>query len=92
MKNIEFIDASSSGVFDTEDGMIEEGRIVIMIDGEEIHLTIQQGEGFYTFLLDDTEYKPLMESLGIEFYDEEELIGPESFLTDLYMFYDSTTN
>ena len=92
MENIEFIDAGSSGVFDTEDGMIEEGHIVIMVDGEEILLTIQQGEGFYDILLDDMEYKPLMESLGIEFYDDGELIGPESFLTDLYMFYDSTTN
>ena len=92
MENIEFIDAGSSGVFDTEDGMIEEGGIHIMVDGKDIHLTIQQSEEYITFLLDDIEYKPLMESHGIEFYDEEELIGPESFLTDLYMFYDSTTN
>ena len=92
MENIEFIDAGSSGVFETEDGMIEEGHIVIMIDGEEIQITFQQGENYNTFLLDDIEYKPLMESLGIEFYDEEELIGPESFLSDLYVFYDSMTN
>ena len=92
MENIEFIDAGSSGVFDTEHGMVEEGYVVIKIGGEEIQLTIQQGEGFYDILLDDMEYKPLLESLGIEFYDEEELIGPETFITDLYMFYDSTTN
>jgi hypothetical protein len=92
MENIKFIDAGSSGVFDTEDGIIEEGYVIITIDGEEIQLTIQQGEGFYDFLLDDMEYKPLMESLGIEFYDDEYLIGPGTFLTDLYMFYDSTTN
>lgn len=91
MENIEFIDSGSSGVFDTEDGMIEEGYVIIMVDGEEIQLTIQQGEGYGGILLDDIEYKSLMESHGIEFYDQEELIGPDSFLTDLYMFYDSTT-
>jgi hypothetical protein len=41
-------------------------------------------------LLDDLEYREQMESLGIEFFDEE-LIGPETFLTDLRMFYDSST-
>lgn len=91
MENIEFIDAGTSGVFDTEDGIIEEGYVVIMVDGEEIQLTIQQGEGYYDILLDDIEYKPLMESYGIEFYDEEELIGPETFITDLFMFYDFTS-
>ncbi len=91
MESIWFIGSSSSGIFNTEDGMIEEGGIHIMVDKKDIHLTIQQGEGYITFLLDDIEYRPLMESHGIEFYGEEELIGPESFLTDLHMFYDSST-
>lgn len=91
MESILFIGSHSSGIFDTEDGMIEEGGIHIMVDGKDIHLTVQQGEGYVSFLLDDIEYKPLMESHGIEFYDREELIGPDSFLTDLYMFYDSRT-
>jgi hypothetical protein len=92
MEDIVFIGSSSSGVFDTEDGMIEEGQIHIDYDGEDIHLTIQiDGNGDDTILLDDMEYKPLLESLGIEFYDEEELIGPESFLVDLRIFYDSST-
>jgi len=91
MENIEFIGAGYSGLFDTKNGMIEEGHILIDIDGEDVYLTIQiDDNGDDVILLDDLEYRNQMESLGIEFFDEE-LIGPETFLTDLRMFYDSST-
>jgi hypothetical protein len=92
MENIEFINAFSSGIFDDGDGIVEEGAIDIMIDGKEIRLTIHQFvDGDEMFLLDDFGYKDLMEYYGIEFYDEEELSGPQSFLNDLHSFYDSQT-
>jgi hypothetical protein len=92
MEEIEFIDAFSSGVFDDGDGFVEEGAIDILIDGKEVRLIIQQyGDGEETFLLDDFGYKELMEYYGIEFYDDEELSGPQSFLDDLHSFYDSQT-
>jgi hypothetical protein len=91
MENIEFIGAGYSGLFNTKNGMIEEGGILIKIGDDEFNLTIQiDGNGDDVILLDDLEYREQMESLGIDFFDEE-LIGPETFLTDLRMFYDSST-
>lgn len=91
MENIEFINASYSGLFNTKNGMIEEGHILIDIDGEDVILTIQiDDKGDDVILLDDLEYRDQMESIGIEFFDEQ-LIGPETFLTDLRMFYDSSS-
>jgi hypothetical protein len=92
MENIKFISAGYSGLFDTKNGMIEEGNILIDVDGEDVYLTIQiDGNGDDYILLDDLEYISQMESIGIEFF-EDELIGPETFLTDLRMFYDSETS
>jgi len=83
--NIKFKDATAQGV-------IEYGSISLEVDGEEIYITIEQGSnGEVTCLLDDTEFKEKLESLGVEFEGCEEIVGPKEFLLELYYFYDSKT-
>ena len=82
---IEFKDAHAQGV-------IEYGYISLSVDGEDIIITIEQSSnGEVTYLLDDIEFKEKLESLGIEFEGDEEIVGPKEFLLELYYFYDSKT-
>jgi hypothetical protein len=85
MENIKFLDATSQGA-------IEYGYVELEIDNEEFNITIEQySNGVEVFLLDDSEYKEKLESLGVEFNEDERIIGPDQFLSDLHDFYDSTT-
>lgn len=85
MGNIEFKDASAQGV-------IEYGIISLEVDGEDVYVTIEQrSDGKVKFILDNIDFRPDLESLGIEFKDYEEIVGPKEFLTDLFYFYDSKT-
>jgi hypothetical protein len=82
---IEFKDAHAQGV-------IEYGYISLGIDGDEMHITIEQSSnGVVTYLLDNIEFKEKLELLGIEFEGDEEIVGPKEFLLELYYFYDSKT-
>lgn len=83
--NIEFKDATAQGV-------IEYGYISLEIDGDEMNITIEQSsDRVEKYLLDDIEFKEKLESLGIEFEGDEEIVGPKEFLLELYYFYDSKT-
>ena len=85
MDDIEFKDATAQGV-------IEYGYISLEIDGDEMHITIEQSSnGEVTYLLDDIEFKEKLESLGVEFEGCEKIVGPQEFLLELYYFYDSKT-
>jgi hypothetical protein len=82
---IEFKDASFQGI-------IEYGYISLEVDGDEMHITIEQSSnGVVTYLLDDTEFKEKLELLGVEFEGDEEIVGPKEFCLELYYFYDSKT-
>jgi len=79
---IVFIGAFSQGV-------VEHGSIHIDIKGDDCNITIEQsGGGVERFFLDDTQYKEKLESFGIEFDGDEEIVGPPDFLSDLHDFYD----
>lgn len=83
--NIEFKDATAQGV-------IEYGYISLEIDGDDMHITIEQSSnGEVTYLLDNIEFKEKLELLGVEFDGYEEIVGPQEFLLELYYFYDSKT-
>ena len=85
MDDIEFKDSTAQGV-------IEYGYISLDIDGDEMHITIEQSSnGEVTYLLDDIEFKEKLESLGVEFEGCEKIVGPQDFLLELYYFYDSKT-
>jgi hypothetical protein len=82
---IVFISAFSQGV-------VEHGSIHIDIKGDDCNITIEQSSnGTERFFLDDTEYKEKLESFGIEFDGNEEIVGPEDFLSDLHDFYDANS-
>ena len=82
---IEFKDSSFQGI-------IEYGYISLEVDGDEMHITIEQSSnGVVTYLLDDTEFKEKLELLGVEFEGDEEIVGPKEFCLELYYFYDSKT-
>jgi hypothetical protein len=62
------------------------------VDGEDISITIEQSsDRVEKYLLDDIEFKEKLESLGIEFEGDEEIVGPKEFLLELFYFYDSKT-
>ena len=83
--NIEYKDATAQGV-------IEYGYISLEIDGDDMHITIEQSSnGEVTYLLDNIEFKEKLESLGVEFDGYEEIVGPVKFLLELFYFYDSKT-
>lgn len=83
--NIKYKDATAQGI-------IEYGNITLEIDGDEMNITIEQrSDGIEKYLLDDTEFKKKLESLGVEFEGNEEIVGPKEFLLDLFYFYDSKT-
>lgn len=84
-ERIEFKDAQAQGI-------IEYGSISLGVDGEDISITIEQSsDGIVKYLLDDIEFIEKLESLGIEFEGDEEIVGPKEFLLELYYFYDSKT-
>ena len=84
-ERIEFKDAQAQGI-------IEYGSISLGVDGEDISITIEQSsDRVEKYLLDDIEFKEKLESLGIEFEGDEEIVGPKEFLLELYYFYDSKT-
>ena len=82
---IEFKEAHAQGI-------IEYGSISLEVDGEEIYITIEQrSDGIEKYLLDYIEFNPKLESLGVEFDGDEEIVGPKEFLLELFYFYDSKT-
>jgi hypothetical protein len=84
-ERIEFKDAQAQGI-------IEYGSISLGVDGEDISITIEQSsDRVEKYLLDDSEFKEKLESLGIEFEGDEEIVGPKEFLLELFYFYDSKT-
>jgi hypothetical protein len=84
-ERIEFKDAQAQGI-------IEYGSISLGVDGEDISITIEQSsDRVEKYLLDDIEFKEKLESLGIEFEGDEEIVGPKEFLLELFYFYDSKT-
>jgi hypothetical protein len=84
-ERIEFKDAQAQGI-------IEYGSISLGVDGEDISITIEQSsDRVEKYLLDDIEFKEKLESLGIEFEGDDEIVGPKEFLLELFYFYDSKT-
>jgi hypothetical protein len=84
-ERIEFKDAQAQGI-------IEYGSISLGVDGEDISITIEQSsDRVEKYLLDDIEFKEKLESLGIEFEGNDEIVGPKEFLLELFYFYDSKT-
>ena len=84
-ERIEFKDAQAQGI-------IEYGFISLGVDGEDISITIEQSsDRVEKYLLDDIEFKEKLESLGIEFEGNDEIVGPKEFLLELFYFYDSKT-
>jgi len=83
--NIEFKYASAQGI-------IEYGLISLQFDGADIDITIEQrSDGSVKYFLDDIELKEKLESIGVEFLGEEEIVGPKEFLLELFYFYDFKT-
>jgi hypothetical protein len=84
MTEIKFLDADSQGV-------VEHGYIRLGIGGIRINITIQQhSNGVTEYLLDDIEYKELLELNGVRF-NGEEIIGSDEFISELYNFYEHIT-
>lgn len=85
MEEIKFVDAYARGV-------VEYGYISLEIGDVDINITSEQySDGFQIYLLDDPEHKELLEAHGVEFQDDEKIIGPDEFINDLYDFYQNTT-
>ena len=85
MEEIKFVDADSRGA-------VEYGYISLEIGDVDINITSEEySDGVQIYLLDDPEHKELLEAQGVEFEDDEKIIGPDEFLNDLYEFYQNTT-
>lgn len=81
MEEIKFINADSRGI-------IEYGFIDLELKTDIITILLEQhdtGDVFY--FLENLEYKSKLESIGVEFNDNE-IIGPSEFINELYQFYD----
>lgn len=86
MEKIKFVDADSRGV-------VEYGYISLEIGDVDINITSEQySDGFQIYLLDDPEHKELLEAHGVEFENDEKIIGPDEFINDLYDFYQNKTS
>lgn len=86
MEKIKFVDADSRGV-------VEFGYISLEIGDVDINITSEQySDGFQIYLLDYPEHKELLEAHGVEFEDDEKIIGPDEFINDLYDFYQNKTS
>jgi hypothetical protein len=82
---VKFVDAESQGI-------VEHGYILLHVGDSDINITIQQySNGVVIYLLDDLEYKDILESNGVEFDGDEEIVGPSEFISDLFNFYVSVT-
>lgn len=86
MEEIKFVDADSRGA-------VEYGYISLEIGDVDINITSEEySDGFQIYLLDDTEHKELLEAHGVEFENDEKIIGPDEFINDLYYFYQNKTS
>jgi len=71
---------------------IEIGYITVVIEDTEIVIEIEQfSDGGVVFILDDMEYKELLQRNEIQFQEGSNdliILGPEEFLDDLFEYYD----